>query len=243
MMSNGHSWRRPKSFLLVCILLGALEANNAQQTSGEKLVKADDPSQITDAVMITSITVAGKSVDCGLFVKPPLVVQPVAPFQAGSDWLQQMAISLFNRTNKKIVFGAVTLMFLDTGDCRTLPCVAYGIRLGQVPIADAYSARTGQLRPDHSASPRLNWEPNQAMVVHVADYMMQIEKILSKHMPVTAVTKVAVHISPFFFDDGMRWNLGFYSVPDPEHHGKFIDLPNNYFPGQRERNWPPGYDR
>lgn len=229
---------------MVCILLSALEAANAQQTSSEKLVKADDPSQITDAVMITSITVADKSVDCGLFVKPPRVIQPVAPFQAGSDWLQQMAISLFNRTNKTIVSGTITLQFLDTGDCRTQPCAADQIHFGQVPAVDAYYGRTGQpLKPEHPEQPPLNWKPGQTLTIHVGDYMDEIERSLENHLAVSSVSKVAVHIGPFFFEDGMRAVGPFYSVPDPEHHGKYQYLPQNYFPGKRETNWPPGYDR
>jgi len=72
-------------FSAACIAFAVLGVAHSQQTNGEKLVRADDPAQITDAVMITNITVGGKNVDCGLFVKPPAVVQPVAPFQADSD--------------------------------------------------------------------------------------------------------------------------------------------------------------
>ena len=243
-MSNGPRLLKPKSFLVLCILSGFLKVADAQQSSGEKLIKADDPAQITDAVMIADIAVAKKSVDCGLFVKPPLVIQPVAPFQAGSNWLQQMTISLFNRTNKTIVFGTITLQFLDTGDCRTLPCSADQIHFGQIPAVDAYYGRTGlPLKPEHPEQPRLNWEPDQRLTIHVGDYMNEITRNVEDYLPVAAVTKVAVHLSAFFFEDGMRWISPGYSVPDPEHHGRYKYLPLNYFPGKRENNWPPGYDR
>ena len=232
------------NFGIACLLFALLGAARAHQTSSEKVVKADDPEHITDAVMIAEIAVSGNPVECGLFVKPPAVVQPVTPFQAGSDWLQQMTISLVNRTNKTIVFGAISLQFLDAGDCRTQPCRAYTIRLGQVPAINNYSARTGEpLKPDHPERPPLNWEPSQTIVVHVSDSLAEIKDALLSLSPVTEVTRVAVHIGPFFFNDGMRWNLGFYSVPDPERRGQFKHLPDNYFPGNRGHNWPPGYDQ
>ncbi len=142
-----------------CIALGILlGVARGQQTTGEKLVRANDPAQITDAVMISNIAVASVPVECGLFVKPPAVVQPVTPFQAGSDWLQQMTISLINRTNKTIVFGGIILHFLDTGDCHALPCVGANINLGQRPAIDAYDGRTGQpheTRESRKTAPRL----------------------------------------------------------------------------------------
>ncbi len=91
--------RSPKVFFRACLVLGIAGAVLGEQ-AGQKLVRCDDPAQITDAVMISNVSVAGKTVECGLFIKPPLVIQPVAPFPAGSDWLQQMTISLINRTNK-----------------------------------------------------------------------------------------------------------------------------------------------
>ncbi|MGH9581382.1 MAG: hypothetical protein ACRD4O_00405, partial [Bryobacteraceae bacterium] len=115
--------RRSNRFYPGCILFGlALGVVWAFQASGDKVVYCNAPAQITDPVMITNVTVEGESVDCGLFVKPPAVVQSLTPFPAGSDWLQTMTISMINRTNKIIVFGQITLVFLDTGDCRAIPC-------------------------------------------------------------------------------------------------------------------------
>lgn len=61
-------------FGLACILFSFLATADAHQPHNEKLIKADDPVQITDAVMITNLAVAGKTVDCGLLIKPPAVV-------------------------------------------------------------------------------------------------------------------------------------------------------------------------
>lgn len=227
-----------------CVVFGLAGALHAQQV-GEKLVRVNDPAQITDAVMISNIAVAGKTVECGLFIKPPIVIQPVTPFQAGSDWLQHMTISLINRTNKTIVFGVIIFHFLDVGDCSSAqPCAEAEIHLGQMPAIDAYDGRTGQpRRPEHPERPALDWKPERTIVVHVSDYMAEIGKSLENLLPITAVAKVNVDRGPFYFDDGMMWSLGRYSVPDPEHPGKFKYLPADYFPGKRGRNWPPGYNQ
>jgi hypothetical protein len=225
----------------VCAMFGLVGALLAQQTS-EKLVRVNQAAQITDAVMISNVAVGGKTVECGLFVKPPAVVQPVTPFQAGSDWLQQMTISLINRTAKTIVFGAISVSFLDTGDCKSLPCAGASINFGQRPAVDAYDGRTGQpLKPEHPERPPLDWKSEQTLVVHVSDYMAEIEPSLANILPVTAITKVNVNRGAFYFENGMQWASGRFSIPDPEHAGKFQVLPSHYFPGQRDHNWPPGY--
>ena len=229
---------------MACLTLGVLGALHAQQTS-ERLVSAkNDIEQITDAVLISNISVGGRTVECGLFIKPPVVIQPVTPFQAGPDWLSQMTISLVNRTNKIIAFGDIHLHFLETGDCRSAPCVGAELAVGQMPAVDAYEGRTGKpLRPEHPERPPLDWKPETTIVVHVSDYMDKIESNLADFMVPAAVTKVNVYRGVFFFADGMRWALGSYSVPDPDYPGKFKDLPADYFPGRRGNNWPPGYSQ
>ncbi len=245
MISNALKRQRlNRRFYVACVALVLVGALYAQQTS-EKLVDAhNDIEQINDAVLISNVAVAGKTVECGLFIRPPLVIQPVTPFQAGADWLRQMTISVINRTNKTIAFGVIIFHFLDVGDCRSSPCVQAELHFGQRPTIDAYDGRTGQpLRPEHPERPPLDWKPEQTIVVHVNDYMAEIEETLANFMPVTAVTKVNIDRGPFYFDDGMQWSLGRYAVPDPAHHGKFKELPANYFPGKRGRNWPPGYNQ
>ncbi|HZS53147.1 MAG TPA: hypothetical protein VFA65_01990 [Bryobacteraceae bacterium] len=80
-------------------------------------------------------------------------------------------------------------------------------------------------------------------MLHVSDYMPEIEAKLASYMPATTVTKVKVHLGSFYFLDGMQWSLGRFSVPDTEHPGRFTRLPPDYFPGARAHNWPPGYNR
>jgi len=238
-----HQLRVAWALRAVCLAVGFVVPTHAQETT-ERLLKVVQWAQITDAVMISNVAVAGKTIECGLFIKPPAVDQPVTPFDAGDDWLQQMTISLVNRTNKTIVFGSIFLHFLDTGDCRTQPCAGVELKFGQMPAADAYEAGTGQpIERSHLGSLPLSWGPEQTMVVHVSDYMPEIEENLANSLPVSDVTKVNVYRGVFYFAGGMKWTLGRYSVPDPDRPGKFTPLLRSYFPGLRGRNWPPGYNQ
>ena len=244
-MISSYKFRHSCSsfFRAAYILVGALAPLVAQQT-GEKLVKVNQVAQITDAVLISDVSIAGKPIECGLYVKPPAVVQPFTPFQAGTDWFQQMTISLVNRTSKTIVFGALIFHFLDTGDCRSGPCVGVDLELGQRPAIDAYDQRSGKpLQPEHPERPPLDWKSEQTLVIHVSDYMPDFEGRLANYLPVTNISKVNISRGPFYFEDGMEWSLGKFSVPDPDHHGEFKQLPPNYFPGRTGHNWPPGYNQ
>lgn len=242
MISRFITYPRVSVFVAGCGIFGLLGVLSAQQTS-EKLVRANQLAQISDAVLISNVAVGGKTVECGLFIKPPTIDQPVTPFQAGSDWLRQMTISLVNRTSKTIVFGGISLHFMDTGDCsQAEPCVGAQLRFGQRPLIDAYDGRTGQpLRPEHPERPSLDWKPETTIVVHVSDDIAEIEEgLASRGFSLAAVTKVNVYRGVFYFDDGMAWSLGRFAVPDPAHPGKFKELPADYFPGRRGNNWPPG---
>ena len=175
----------------------------AFQATVDKIVYANAPVQITDAVMITTIAVEGKPIECGLFVKPPVVVEPVTPFQAGPNWLQTMTISLINRTNKTIASGQITLAFLDAGDCRHTPCPAGHIQLGQIPAIAAHDGRTGKPLPNPGTQP-LDLKPDQVLAVHVGTCWNDIldESGLEKRMPVTAVSKVRIDIGLSFSRTG-----------------------------------------
>ena len=228
-------------FFAVAMLCFLAATALAQLAPGQKLLEVRDPDRVADAVMITDVSVAGKTIECGLWVRWPAVMQPVTPFQAGDDWLRQTTVTLFNRTDKTIVYGSLIMHFLDTGDCRAVPCDGAFVEFGRPPAIDAYDPRTGKpQRLNHPDMVPLAWKPLHAFVVRICDHMDAIEhSTLVEHIPVTQVTRVDLIRGTFYFDDGMKWN-GSFSVPDPEHPGKFNKIRYGYFPGARERNLPPG---
>jgi hypothetical protein len=229
--------------LVASIVVGSSQWSTAQGT-GAKVVRFQGVEQITDAVLISNVSVGGNTVECGLFIKPPAVIQAVTPFQAGNDWFKQMTISLVNRTSKIIVFGGLIFHFLDVGNCSTAqPCVEGEIHLGERPAVDAFTGRGQPIKPEHPERPPLLWKPHETIVIHVGDYLSDLEQNLAPFVPITSITKITISLGAFNFKDGMQWDSRRYAVPDPQQPGKFNELPADYFPGRRETNWPPGYDR
>ena len=229
--------------IALILLLGAAIRTEAQTNpnAGEKLVEIT-PEHRSDAVMITKITVGDVNVQCGVIINPH-EMQPVLPFQAGSDWLQNMTISVFNRTDKTIAAFYMEVVFQQTGDGRVAPRRAHPIWVGQLPKIDAFNGRTGQpLRPHPERKP-IAWQPGQTFAIHLGDYIEDVQANLADLMSLTSVNQVLIRISPVFFEDGMRWESGGFSIPDGDHPGKFQYLPDNYFPGNQYHNWPPGYPK
>ena len=231
-----------RGLLVTCTVLGPSQLSTAQDR-GAKVVRFLGIARMTDPVLISDVSVAGKTVECRLFIKPPDVIQPVTPFQDGSDWFQQMTISLVNRSSKIIVFGGLIFHFLDVGNCSTVqPCVEGEITLGQRPAVDAFTGKGQTIKPEHPERSPLVWKPHETIAIHVADYIADVGRNLEPFMPITAVTKVDISRGVFYFKDGMQWELGRYAVPDAQRPGKFNELPVDYFPGRKGNNWPPGYD-
>jgi hypothetical protein len=76
---------------------------------------------------------------------------------------------------------------------------AYVANLGRIPAIDAFSSRTGQaLRIDPNSKP-LAWEPGKTFTVRISEHMDGIKDQLENVLLVTSVTKVAIHIGPFWF--------------------------------------------
>jgi hypothetical protein len=67
-----HQLRVAWASRVACLALGLVGATHAQQTSA-RLVKVKQATQITDAVMISNVAVAGRTIECGLWIKPNTV--------------------------------------------------------------------------------------------------------------------------------------------------------------------------
>jgi len=194
-----------------------------------------------DAVVITKVTLGTKEVPCMWSPGPPNgrgVYQPAPPFQADDDWLQNVTIYLFNRTNKSIAWVWVDIGFPQTGDglSQATSQRTYQIILGQRPDAANFDPRTGQPMPVQGTP--LSFAPGQTLEIHLGEHFDRIKERTRDRLfaPLTSVRVSPVHA---FFVDGMGWNPSSYQVPDPEHHGKWIHMPMGYFLGNASANWPP----
>jgi hypothetical protein len=191
-----------------------------------------------DAVMITKITVGDMNVQCGLLVGPR-EVQPVTPFQAGDDWLQNMMVYIFNRTARTLVSGGIVLGFPELGDGRTQPQPVSVIHLGQTPAAVAFDYKTGKPLSQQGRKP-MTFAPGQTLAIHIGDYMGGIRQAVEGRTSLSTIGKVFIYKGMYYFEDGMKWGGGCFSLPVPERPGVFRCIPDDdYFPGDMHNNWPP----
>ena len=189
----------------------------------------------SSAVMVTRVAIGDVDVQCGLMIAPNKL-QAVVPFQADGDWLKNLKIYLYNRTDLTIVAVNITLGFPETGDGKTRPQLMYPVQLGRLPSVVAVSGSTGKLIPQDSAREPLKFLPNETLQIDVGNYFDDFKE----HIQTFAeINKVFIYVGPFFFESGMRWSAGKFSVPDPERKGRFKRMDDDYFPGDVLRNWPP----
>jgi len=203
--------------------------------AADKVIEVD-PQHRSDPVMITKVTLGDSEVQCGL-IASPFQLQPVVPIQAGDDWLQNVTIYLFNRTNKTVVYVQIVLGFPETGDGIQRPMRVHHITLGQLPPSVAVTGSGQPIRRDLTRK-AMSFAPGQTLLIDVGVYFDQIRASVEPKMAFTAITKCIIRRSAFYFDDGMRWD-GEYSVPDPERPGKWKYMDQRYFPGDEHNNWPP----
>lgn len=232
---SNRSW-----FFVMCVwcAIGSMPLTAASLEGGEgkKLVQVGMQHR-EDAVMITRVKIGDFVVPCGLLVAQN-IMQPYEEFEADSNWLKNMTIGLFNRTNKTIVAFTVTLAFPETSDGVT-PVHVSIFQAGRIPESVAYSGRTGLPLPQNPAQSAIAFLPEQEYVIHVGAFLDDIKRNVEHVMPLASVSQCRIHIGPFWFEDGMGWDVGKYFVGDPATPGKRVTLADDFFPGNRYRNWPP----
>jgi hypothetical protein len=184
-----------------------------------------------DALVVQRVAVGNTPVPCYWSAGKDRKYQPPPEFQAGDDWLQDLSITFFNRTDKTIVYVLIGLSFPQTQPER-----ATNISLGRIPDVAAFDYQ-GKPVPQGARQP-LSIGPGQSLTLKVGDYIQEIRGGLEPvlFVPVTTVT---IHLISCHFEDGMYWNPSSYSIPAPQHPGQWQHMPSGYFPGDKNANWPP----
>jgi hypothetical protein len=192
-------------------------------------------------VVVIKVTLGDVEVQAGRFASDPWKIDPITPFQAGNDWIHNLTIHLFNRTNRIIVCANIVLIFPETGDGHTKPWHVSNLNLGQIPPAAAID-RNGQAFPQPPDRQHLSFGPGQTMVIALGDYIDRIRSVESA-IPLAAATKLRISLSSFYFRGGMKFAAGGYSTPDPQIPGNWLHPGPDHFPGDMEGRWPgrPGW--
>jgi len=194
-----------------------------------------------EPVVVTKITHRNVAVQPGRFVKPAEAApDPVTPFPADDDWVQNLTVYLLNRTNRTVVYASVYFSFPETTDWATRSRAVFPLTLGRIPpsVTVDMNGRPPQQRPE---SQPILFTPGQTMAIHLGDYIDRIKADVESVRPLAALTQVSVSFGRFFFADGMQWNGG-YRVLDPQA-ASWRRMDRDYFPGDMDGRWPgrPGW--
>ncbi len=223
-------------FMLALVFLFGLTQFFMPTTSSaqvERRVEVPETSRF-DPVVITKVTVGDRVVQTGRVIH-----DPTTPFQGSADWIQNLTVYLYNRTDKTIVYAYLILGFPETGYPNTgtpesapLACI---VQLGRVPS----TAPARMIPPKQpSDSQPITFLPGQTMIIHVSDYIDRIKARIEPVMTPAAVTQLMIHLDPLFFADGMFYGAGAYIAADPQNPGKEVHMERPYFPGNINHTWP-----
>jgi hypothetical protein len=191
---------------------------NAQDApvAGSKYVEIE-PDWAGDSARVVRVTVAKQVVTPGHF--NPHKGPSGVPFQAGDDWLKQLTFTIKNRSSKKFVYLYMHICFPDTE--ATGHQICQPIELGRVPeIAE----------PSHGSAVPLDFRPGQQMQISFAPYADDIRKRIEERQPFSTISRCFINMHTGYFEDGMQWLLGLYSVPDPSHPGSFKPVDGSEIP-------------
>jgi hypothetical protein len=200
-------------------------ANSAADGKGRQ-VDSQVANQRTP-VVITKVTLGETIVQAGrMFLGQ---VDPITPFTAGDDWIQNLTLYLYNRTNKTIVYTSVQIVFPETGELT--PPRGFLLRLGRVPPPiDVLFRPTDR--------PPILFLPGQTMVIRLGDYIDQIKSEVEPVFPLAAATKLKIYVESSYFADGMLTFSDAYWSADPQDPGKQLRIGPDYFPGDWNLSWP-----
>jgi len=187
------------------------------------LIEIDRPDR-RDALRITKVT------DDGQVITPWIRGAPEAfgqPFRGHGTWLKGLAFVLRNATAKTIAFAAVNVCFPETQWTGPMMCVP--VQFGRIPDSAAYSS-DGERLSQGNGKP-LNLGPGHEMTISLSDHADGIKDFIEEREPFSHITSCYIHLEMSYFDDGMKWMLGSYWVPDTNRPGSQMALPPTYFPG------------
>jgi hypothetical protein len=229
--------------LALTVVLGLAFQHARVQAATSQMQRRAEPLVATkmSPVVVTKITHGDVRVQSGRFVKPRgALSDPVTPFLADDEWVQNLTVYLLNRTNQLIVYVSINLTFPETTDLVTRFRAGYQVHLGRIPAAAAYE--NGRPVPQPPERQPILFQPGQILAVHLGDYIDEIKADVERARPLAGLTTIHVNLSMCYFaGGGLRWNGG-YSVFDPQSHA-WQPIARGYFPGDPDIRWPglPGW--
>lgn len=162
----------------------------------------------------------------GKVLRAPLGQGRVAyKFQAGTDWLKNLSLVVRNRTSKSIALFTIYESFPETKATGSL--VFNNAKFGALPANVAFTY-DGRPLPRSGQKP-LNLAPGKQRIFPLGDKLTRAIDIINARQPFSSISLLQVHFG-VTFTDGMQW-FGAYAKPDPNHPGRYLPMPFNFFPG------------
>jgi hypothetical protein len=163
--------------------------------------------------------------------RAPAVGAAFYRFQSDDNWLSTLSFVLKNRTSKRIVLVAISIIFPLPAPAQQGPPYVKSERafpFGELPAILAYTRAADRL-PAHTKSP-IRFEPGQEMTFALADRKNDLYYLIRGTQPMSDAVLCRVKIR-VVFEDGIQWIQGDYYKPGPELDESTL-LEEDYFPGR-----------
>jgi hypothetical protein len=108
------------------------------------------------------------------------------------------------------------------------PTISDNVEFGRIPANAAFTGSGQELR--QGSNKPIFLAPGQTMVFSHAAHDSELRRSVESYLPFSTVSLCMIEFQ-LYFEDGMRWGGGAYSMPDPTHPGRFVPMGFRYFPG------------
>jgi hypothetical protein len=206
------------AFLDICGLASHGQSTTVASQASTQLTSRDPaPRQIVrgrgfvnDPIKIVDILYDGKP------------VMGSRPFDAPDDWLSHVDVIVKNASSKPLVAGNFQLTFDGVGGERPL---THYIRFGAIP-GHALQMPSGVTRDqpigEQSKDPI---PPGGTVTLSLKDFYPPLRARLLAATSLSNVTECTIDYGVYWFDGGLLWAPGNYSIEDPSQPGKYIPSP------------------
>jgi hypothetical protein len=123
------------------------------------------------------------------------------PFEGHDEWIRDIYFRIKNRSTKNITYVGINLVFSDTSSSD--PAMVRQLRFGR---------RSDGVGPP---SETLFLKPGDSFEVSIPGQYESLKKFIEMKKQIKNIDKVTISAYLVFFDDGMKWDVGNFYLPDP----------------------------
>lgn len=158
-----------------------------------------------EPIIITRIKLGDRSLDLN------------AAFDAEDEWLRNLSFRLKNHSNKTVTYVGAEMFLSDS--TTAAPAMVRQFRFGR--------------RADHpDLAPDISLKPGDSIDVSLASQYDSLKNFLEVARPVTSYNTAMIRVYLVFFEDGSKWDLGNFYVPDSTRPSGFrkVESQTEIFP-------------